>query len=307
MPHPSALDADAVRRLLDLDSPPAVPAPTPVPVQRVAEGSEHVTWTIGTDRVLRMAVDEDTSLRQRRELRLRDALREHLPVAVPRSLAAGEWAPGLAYTVDTLLPGLSAERRTVSGTGEQDLSGLLAGLRSYDAGNIEGGAGGDEGDGGLGLPSEPWRDLAELKARALVAARQLAADREFDPTLVERRLHTPPAPEPSVVLLHNDLKGEHLLVDEDGALTGVLDWTDAALGDPAEDIAGLALSVGASAAVRAAALASYGPQVCLRGLWLARCDTLLNLADALYGQDDSPIPLLRSQRGRAWQLTPLDL
>ncbi|MEU9608980.1 aminoglycoside phosphotransferase family protein [Streptomyces sp. NPDC048057] len=293
MPHPSALDADAVRRLLSLESPPVLP------VRRVAEGSEHVTWTIGRDRVLRMAVDEETSERQRREVRLRDALREHLPVAVPRSLASGEWAPGLAYTVDGLLPGLSAERRTVSGTGEQDLSGLLAGLRSYDADSA--------GEDGLGLPSEPWRDLAGLTARAQVAARQLAADREFDPTLVERRLHTPPDPEPSAVLLHNDLKGEHLLVDEDGALTGVLDWTDAALGDPAEDVAGLALSVGASAAVRAAALASYGPQVCLRGLWLARCDTLLNLADALYGQDDSPIPLLRSQRGRAWQLTPLDL
>ncbi|MFH8614920.1 phosphotransferase family protein [Streptomyces sp. NPDC017979] len=297
MPHPSALDADAVRRLLSLESPPALP------VQRVAEGGEHVTWTIGADRVLRMAVDEETSERQRREVRLRDAVRGHLPVAVPRSLAAGEWAPGLAYTVDTLLPGVSAERRTVSGTGEQDLSGLLAGLRSYDAGNAEGSA----GDDGLGLPSEPWRDLVELKARALVAARRLAADREFDATLTERRLHAPPEPEPSVVLLHNDLKGEHLLVDEDGALTGVLDWTDAALGDPAEDVAGLAIAVGASAAVRAAALASYGPQVCLRGLWLARCDTLLNLSDALYGPDDSPVPLLRTQRGRAWQLTPLDL
>ncbi|MEU3599816.1 aminoglycoside phosphotransferase family protein [Streptomyces sp. NPDC006798] len=290
MRQPAALDADAVRRLLALDG---------TPVHPVAEGSEHATWLIGDDRVLRLAGDEEVTVRQRREVALRDALRPRLPVPVPGSLATGEWAPGLSYTVDNRLPGRSAEERPVSGAGELDLSGLLAALRAYDPGDATGPA----------LPPEPVRDPAEVGERALVAARRLAADHSLDTGLVHRRLTDAPQPAApdSAVLLHNDLKGEHLLTGDDGGITGVLDWTDAALGDPAEDIAGLAISIGAPAAVRASALASYGPDVCLRGVWLARCDTLTRLADRLYGSDDSPLDLLRAQRRRAWQLTPLDL
>ncbi|MYR63872.1 phosphotransferase, partial [Streptomyces sp. SID625] len=56
----------------------------------------------------------------------------------------------------------------------------------------------------------------------------------------------------AAVLVHHDLKGEHLVLSPDGRVRGVLDWTDAVIGDPAEDIAGLALAVGSPAAVRAA-------------------------------------------------------
>ncbi|AZK94673.1 phosphotransferase family protein [Streptomyces tsukubensis] len=307
MHQPAALGADAVRTLLSLEG---------TPVRRVAEGSEHATWFIGDDRVLRLAADEDVTLRQRREVALRDALRGRLPVPVPESLASGEWAPGLAYTLDHRLPGRSAEERQVSGAGELDLAGLLAALRSYGrtepgdpAGAAAAGGGSGAGTGPVALPREPVRDPAGLREEALRAAER-SADPALDPGLVLRRLAVPPPPAApdTAVLLHNDLKGEHLLIGDDGEITGVLDWTDAALGDPAEDIAGLAISIGAPAAVRAAALASYGPEVCLRGLWLARCDTLVRLAERLHGSDDdSPLPLLRTQRRRAWQLTPLDL
>ncbi|MEW1545923.1 phosphotransferase family protein [Streptomyces tsukubensis] len=309
MHQPPALGADAVHTLLSLAG---------TPVRRVAEGSEHATWFIGDDRVLRLAADEDVTLRQRREVALRDALRGRLPVPVPESLASGEWAPRLAYTLDRRLPGRSAEERQVSGAGELDLAGLLAALRSYGrtepgdpapAGAAAAGGGSGAGTGSVDLPREPVRDPAGLREEALRAAGR-SVDPALDPGLVLRRLAVPPPPAApdTAVLLHNDLKGEHLLIGDDGEITGVLDWTDAALGDPAEDIAGLAISVGAPAAVRAAALASYGPEVCLRGLWLARCDTLVRLAGRLHGSDgDSPLPLLRTQRRRAWQLTPLDL
>ncbi|NEB81575.1 aminoglycoside phosphotransferase family protein, partial [Streptomyces sp. SID14478] len=69
----------------------------------------------------------------------------------------------------------------------------------------------------------------------------------------------------------------------------------------------LAIAVGARAAVRSATLAGYGPRVCLRGLWLARCDTLVRLADRLYGGDDSPEALLRVQGERAWEAILLEL
>ncbi|MGW3320515.1 aminoglycoside phosphotransferase family protein, partial [Streptomyces fungicidicus] len=69
----------------------------------------------------------------------------------------------------------------------------------------------------------------------------------------------------------------------------------------AEDIAGLALAVGAPAAVRAATLAGYGARPCLRGLWLARCDALTLLAEVLTGGSTTPPLLARTRLRRAWE------
>jgi aminoglycoside phosphotransferase (APT) family kinase protein len=47
---------------------------------------------------------------------------------------------------------------------------------------------------------------------------------------------TPPAFEGLLRFIHHDLSPEHLLVDPTtGRLTGILDWTDAILGDPVRD------------------------------------------------------------------------
>ncbi len=146
----------------------------------------------------------------------------------------------------------------------------------------------------LGVPRAAPRSLEALRRTAERAAERLAAADEFDAA----RLHqlTQPgaiqlAAQPgTAVLVHHDLKGEHLVVSTDGRVRGVLDWTDAVVGDPAEDIAGLALAVGSPAAVRAATLAGYGARPCLRGLWLARCDTVIRLADHLKGRDTGPLP-----------------
>ncbi|MYS51641.1 phosphotransferase, partial [Streptomyces sp. SID6013] len=107
----------------------------------------------------------------------------------------------------------------------------------------------------------------------------------------------------AVVLVHHGLTGDHLVVSADGRVRGVLGWSEAVLGDPAEDIAGLALSVGSPAAVRAATLAGYGARPCLRGLWLARCDAVVRLARALEdGSGSRPsLPLLRTRLRRAWE------
>ncbi|MYV99780.1 hypothetical protein GT354_16070, partial [Streptomyces sp. SID3343] len=60
---------------------------------------------------------------------------------------------------------------------------------------------------------------------------------------------------------------------------------------------------GAAAAVRVAGAAGHAPPVSARGVWLARHDTLVRLADRLYGTDDSPPDLLRAQLARAWEPT----
>jgi aminoglycoside phosphotransferase (APT) family kinase protein len=58
------------------------------------------------------------------------------------------------------------------------------------------------------------------------------------------------------VLAHGDLHVRHLLVDDTGSATGVIDWGDVCLGDPAVDLSlGYAAFTGPA---RAAFLSAYG-------------------------------------------------
>jgi aminoglycoside phosphotransferase (APT) family kinase protein len=145
---------------------------------------------------------------------------------------------------------------------------------------------------------------------AVHAAGRLGAADEFEPTLMHQL--TPPvaaqlAAQPgTAVLVHQRLRGEHLVVTPDGRVRGVLGWTGAAVGDPAEDIAGLALAVGSPTAVRAATLAGYGARPCLRGLWLARCDAVVRLAARLDGRDSTPLSLLHTHLRHAWEAILLE-
>lgn len=287
--------ADTVRRLVRSLPAAGEAAGAGPDVRPVTEGGEHFTWWVGTRHVLRLAPDGEAAVRRRRELRLRDLVRPLVGVAVPTSVAHGDWAGGLTYTLDTRLPGRSGEVQHVSAVGEADLAGLLTGLREVSVRQAE----------TLGVPRAAPRSLEELRTAAEGAAERLAAADEFDPGRLAQL--TPPAAgqlaaqTAAAVLVHHDLKGEHLVVSADGRVRGVLGWTDAVLGDPAEDIAGLAIAVGAPAAVRAATLAGYGARPCLRGLWLSRCDTVIRLAERLQGRAEGPLPLLRTQLGRAWE------
>ncbi|MFI7499684.1 aminoglycoside phosphotransferase family protein [Streptomyces sp. NPDC049687] len=292
--------ADTVRRLVRALLQEGDPGGSGPQVRPVAEEGALSTWWVGTRHVLRLAPDREATVRRRRELRLRDLVRPHLPVAVPTSVAHGEWSPGLTYTLDTRVPGGTAAEHDVSAVGEADLAGLLGGLREVPPRQAE----------ALGVPRTAPRSLEALRRMAVAASRRLAAADEFDPV----RLHQLTSPgaaqlaaQPATaVLVHHRLRGEHLVVSADGRVRGVLHWTDAVIGDPAEDIAGLARAVGSGAAVRAATLAGYGARPCLRGLWLARCDTVVRLADNLDGRGTPPLPHLRTDLRHAWEAILLE-
>ncbi|MFJ9715611.1 aminoglycoside phosphotransferase family protein [Streptomyces sp. NPDC101213] len=292
--------ADTVRRLVRTLIEDAGDGGPGLEVRPVSEEGGHGTWWVGARHVLRLARDRETTVRMRRELRLRDLVRPHVPVTVPTAVAHGEWSPGLAYTLDTKVPGGTAEDHDVSAVGEADLAALLGGLRQVPVRQA----------GTIGVPRVAPRSLEALRRMAVAAAGRLAAADEFDPA----RLHqlTPPgaaqlAAQPATaVLVHHALRGEHLVVGADGRVRGVLGWTGAVVGDPAEDIAGLALAVGSGAAVRAATLTGYGARACLRGLWLARCDTVVRLAGHLTGQGAEPPALPRTQLRRAWEAILLE-
>ncbi|MFF7448036.1 MULTISPECIES: phosphotransferase [unclassified Streptomyces] len=291
--------ADTVRRLVRSLLKDASSGSGPE-VRPVSEGAEPATWWVGARHVLRLAPDREAARRQRRELRLRDLVRAHVPVAVPTSVAHGEWSPGLTYTLDTLVPGGSAREHEVSAVGEADLAAVLTGLREVPARQAE----------TLGVPRVAPRSLEACRRAAGNAAERLGAADEFDPGRLDQfglpaaaQLVAQPG---TAVLVHHGLTGDHLVVSADGRVRGVLGWSDAVLGDPAEDIAGLALAVGSPAAVRAATLAGYGARPCLRGLWLARCDALTRLAERLEGRGTTPLPELRAQLRHAWEAILLE-
>jgi aminoglycoside phosphotransferase (APT) family kinase protein len=80
--------------------------------------------------------------------------------------------------------------------------------------------------------------------------------------------------ERTVTLVHHDLALEHILTTPEGtALTGVIDWGDAAIGDPALDFAGF-IAGGCPPATVATLLAAYGGQrdgrFLHRAAWYAR-------------------------------------
>ena len=83
-------------------------------------------------------------------------------------------------------------------------------------------------------PLLAWREDAERDYREIVEHIPAAARR-----LVEDFLgRTPPAEPRAAAFCHNDLGAEHVLVDvEANAITGVIDWTDAAIADPVRDLA----------------------------------------------------------------------
>ncbi|CAM5561581.1 Aminoglycoside phosphotransferase family protein OS=Streptomyces tendae OX=1932 GN=GUR47_31590 PE=4 SV=1 [Streptomyces tendae] len=283
--------ADTVRRLVRS----LLGGSTEPDVRPVPGGDGPDTWWVGSRHVLRLAPDRETSVRRRRELRLRELVRPHVPVALPTSVAHGDWAPGLAYTLDARMAGGSGEDHDVSAAGEADLAALLGGLREVPVRQAE----------TLGVPRAAPRSLETLRQSAEHAARRLAAADEFDAARPERLTREAAAQlgvqQGAAVLVHHGLTAGHLVVGTDGRVRGVLGWSDAVLGDPAEDIAGLALSVGSPAAVRAATLAGHGARPCLRGLWLARCDAVAHLAEGLAGRSTEPLPLLRTRLRHAWE------
>lgn len=69
--------------------------------------------------------------------------------------------------------------------------------------------------------------------------------------LVQRFLdEEPPPTRAPVIPQHNDLGAEHILVDDGGNLSGIIDWSDAARADPARDLGTIYRDLGLPVAFR---------------------------------------------------------
>jgi aminoglycoside phosphotransferase (APT) family kinase protein len=131
--------------------------------------------------------------------------------------------------------------------------------------------------------------LAEARARGLGAE-----DRSLD-RIWEEAQAGDDEPPPPAALVHGDLYARHLLVGDDGALGGVIDWGDVHLGHRALDLSIAFAFLPPSA--RPAFFAAYGATPDGALLRRARLQALFSgVTLLLYGTDAGDADLVREAR-----------
>lgn len=190
------------------------------------EGLDNAAYEVNGDIMVRLRKAADPQTVQR-ETALLAAVRELSTLPVPEVLFADAESGVLVYRK---LPGVPLHGNPVP-----DPSRLAEPLGRFLS----------------VLHAAPVDEMRELAPPDLYPSATLLRDAELDyrdvesyvpaaqRPLVERFLAgSAPADPPVLTFCHNDLGSEHLLVDPaTGEITGVLDWSDAAVTDPAHDFA----------------------------------------------------------------------
>jgi aminoglycoside phosphotransferase (APT) family kinase protein len=242
----------------------------------LGKGSDNAAYEVNGELVVRVSKEADARRRSeatRREAELLAAVARFSTLPVPEPVFADAEAGVLAYFK---LPGLPLMDRPVEEPARlaPALGGFVGRLHRAPLGEIEPLVQRDF------YPLTAWLEDAERYYRR-VAQRVPAADRR----LIEDFLgSTPPAEPGAEAFGHNDLGAEHVLVDVGtGAVTGVIDWTDAAIADPARDLALIYRDLGSK--VFDLALAHYGGRFNDadrgRAAFYARCKLLEDVAYGL--------------------------
>lgn len=199
-------------------------------IARLGEGLDNVAYEVNGELIVRGSKETDPASRSestRRERDLMSVVSELSPLPVPEPVFADIEAGVLAYFK---LPGLPLLERPVNEPARLAfyLGRFLSRLHA--------------------APVEQMEKLVERDTEPLMtwledAGREYREIVEHIPAtnrhLIEDFLCRTPPKEPHTELFcHNDLGAEHVLVDaETSAVTGIIDWTDAAVTDPARDLA----------------------------------------------------------------------
>ena len=243
----------------------------------IGEGVDNLVYEVNGELIVRFSKEPDPAGRAeliRAEAKLLVAVADISPLPVPEPLFAdpgrGCWAyfklPGVPL-LDLPLP----QRLTHAPEIASVLGGFLAALHAAPAEQMAQLVEPDE------VPMAEWRDEAALHYTAVTGAIPASQRGAVEAFLGA----APPDSCGALVFSHNDLGIEHVLVAPATAtITGVIDWSDAALTDPAYDFALLYRDLGPAAL--AAALTAYraGDTAALRerAAFYARCSLLEDLA-----------------------------
>ncbi|MFF0773331.1 phosphotransferase family protein [Nonomuraea wenchangensis] len=202
-------------------------------VRPLGRGLDHTVHEVNGELLIRLPKAADPeALRQ--EVELLAAVAGLSPLPVPEVVFADAEAGALAYRK---LPGepLNTSPPERPERLAEPLGHFLAALHAADPERL-----GELAPLDL-YPAATLLEEAELDYRDV--ERHVPEDQR---PLVERFLAEEPPGEPrSLRFCHNDLGAEHILVDPGtGAVTGVIDWSDAAVTDPAHDFARLYRDLG---------------------------------------------------------------
>lgn len=271
-------------------------------VTLLGEGTDHLALDLGGQYVFRFPKRPDTAAALLGEARLTGWLAPVLPLAIPRYEFVRPPCQDQthSYAGYAKLPGTPALLREAQHT-PFAVVGPPLGLflrRLHDMAVEEARALGVPEDDDPGL--EEWAqdalsDLALAMERGAVSPN---AGRRWEYVLTNPPSTAPTLPCP----IHGDLAAEHVLLDEQGRPTGVIDWSDAVVGDPARDLAGL-LHWGGDELLHLV-LETYGgveDRVLERARWLAVCRAL---GDLTYGAENGLDAYVRAGRRALGWLSP---
>lgn len=240
-------------------------------ITRLGEGEDNVAFELDGELIVRFSKDPDPASRAARidaEARLLHAVARISPVPVPEPVFADPALGCLGYRKLPGRPllGLPVPDRSAARLGAT-IGELLAALHAAPLAAL------------VDVDTQPgavWLEEA-AETYAAVAGEVPPAYRPR----IEAFLGAPPPDGDGVepVFSHNDLGIEHVLVDPaTPAVTGVIDWSDAALCDPAYDFGLLYRDLGPAALD--SALRVYGGEGTIRerAVFYARCSVLEDLA-----------------------------
>jgi aminoglycoside phosphotransferase (APT) family kinase protein len=239
------------------------------------EGLENVAYDINSEFILRISKEADPIRRASlvsHEAELLAVIAPFCPVPIPAPVVVADRALMYRTLAGRPLLDTPVAFRAQHATGiAAALGGFLTALQAIPINLVAEFVETDDD------PLTQW--LAEAAesyqaARGIVPARMHGRIEEF-------LAAAPPLGTHGSVFSHNDLGIEHVLVDPDtAAVTGILDWTDAALVDPAYDFGLLQRDLGPAALE--AALANYPPDqrgpIRERAGFYARCSVLEDIA-----------------------------
>jgi macrolide phosphotransferase len=165
------------------------------------------------------------------ESRLLPLLGRHLPVPVPQPAGRSTLPDGGQLVVYPYLPGrpLDPARLTAGSPLAAEVGRVVAALHEVDPQVLD----------DVGLPTY---DADEYRQRRLTDVDRAAATGHVPAPLLarwERELEKVSQWRFAATPVHGDLAGEHVLV-HDGAVSGVIDWGEACVADPADDLAWVA-------------------------------------------------------------------
>ncbi|KAG2414823.1 hypothetical protein HFD88_006011 [Aspergillus terreus] len=206
-----------------------------------------------------------------------------------------------AASLETRLSGVCLELAHVTPATVKGFVDFMATMKAVDISTLEARL-------GISIPFREFPDLKQLRASAIEAWTRLVRQGHISAAdygdgvddLIERKtalIDQIGDCTPRNVLLHADIKDLHILVDaENGRITGILDWADASIGNPAEDISGLVLCVGAELATKIAQEVGYDSHEIMQGIVKARCERVLRLEEVITGADtESPLEWRKRQ------------